>query len=329
MTTGSPFPPLRRRSPRPASALRAPTRPFPLAGLALVALPALLVLPACRSREEAAPRPAAAEQRFPLTGVVMSRDLVGGEARVAHDAIPGFMDAMTMSFAVRPREALNDVEPGDRIRATLVVAGARSWLEGVSVTEKVKPGEAPKPEPGSRLKPPAQPGDEVPPFSLVDQAGRPVTRETFRGKVVVATFFFTRCPLPDYCPRMNGNLGRIERAVVADPSLARKVRLLSVSFDPERDTPEVLKEYGLRYHDAASGPPFAIWTFASGSAEEVRKLTDFFGVWVEKKGESFDHGLVTSVIDGEGRVVTSFFGNSWQPEEVLAEARKAAGRTAG
>ena len=188
-------------------------------------------------------------------------------------------------------------DPGDARRRRVPVVA-----EGMTVTEKVRPGEAPKPEAGSRLKPPAQPGDPVPPFSLVDQSGRQLTRDAYRGRILVVTFFFTRCPLPDYCPRMNGNLGRIEKVVSADAALAGKVRLLSVSFDTERDTPEVLRDYGLRYHDAAAGPPFAVWTFASGSADEVKKLTDFFGVWVEKKGESFDHGLVTSVVGTDGRV---------------------------
>jgi protein SCO1/2 len=121
---------------------------------------------------------------------------------------------------------------------------------------------------------------------------------------------------------MSENFGALESAVVADPRLAARTRLLSISFDPERDTAEILKSYGLRFHDPKSGPPFAIWTLASGSGSETKKLIDFFGVWVQKDGDGFSHGLVTSVVDGDGRVVRSFFGNSWKPEDVLAELRR-------
>lgn len=288
------------------------------ARLAAALLGVLVLASGCRKGAELPPASPAAK-RYPLTGEVKFVDLAEGRIDVAHDAIPGFMDAMTMSFAVRPPERIKELATGDRIAATLVVEKERSWLEGIKVSAKATAS----PSAPSRLvvlPPPAQPGDEVPPFSLVDQDGRTITRETFRGKAFVVTFIFTHCPLPEFCPRMSENFGALEKALSADARLGERTRLLSVSFDPERDTPQVLRTYGLRFH-AKESTPFAIWSLGTGSAAEVKKLTDFFGVWFQNDGGNISHGLATSVVDPQGRVVRTFYENSWTTDEVLAEVR--------
>lgn len=282
----------------------------------LALLTVLVAAFACRKGAETPPVSPSAK-RYPLTGEVKLVDPGEGRIDVAHDAIPGFMDPMTMSFAVRPPERIKELATGDRIAATLVVDKERSWLEGITVSFKGKA----LPSPPSRLvvlPKPAEPGDEVPPFSLVDQDGRTITRETFRGKALVVTFFFTHCPLPEFCPRMSENFGALEKALTADAKLGGRTRLLSVSFDPERDTPQVLRTYGLRFH-AKESTPFAIWSLATGGAGEVKKLTDFFGVWFQNDGGNISHGLATSVVDPQGRVVRTFYGNSWTTDEVLDE----------
>lgn len=283
-----------------------------------VLLLALVSTAGCRRAEEMPPASSSAK-RYALTGEIKSVDLVARRIDVAHDAIPGFMDPMTMSFAVRPPERVKELATGDRISATLVVDRERSWLEGIAVTASAE-ARPPAPTRLVVLPKPAEPGDEVPPFSLVDQDGRTVTRETFRGKALVVTFIFTHCPLPEFCPRMSENFGTLEKALAGDAKLRGRTRLLSVSFDPDRDTPQVLRSYGLRFHDKES-VPFAIWSLASGSITEVKKLTDFFGVWFQNDGGNISHGLATSVVDPEGRVVGTFYGGSWTTEEVLAVLR--------
>ena len=292
------------------------TRALALPGAALLLV--LVASAGCR-REGEQPAASSSAKRYALTGEIRSVDLVEGRIDVAHDAIPGFMDPMTMSFAVRPPERVKELATGDRIAATLVVDRERSWLEGIAVTVKAE-AQPPAPTRLVVLPKPAEPGDEVPPFSLVDQDGRAVTRETFRGKSLVVTFIFTHCPLPEFCPRMSENFGALEKALAADTKLRGRTKLLSVSFDPDRDTPQVLRAYGLRFHDKDS-VPFAIWSLASGSITEVKKLTDFFGVWFQNDAGNISHGLATSVLDPEGRVVRTFYGGSWKTDEVLAELR--------
>lgn len=288
---------------------------------ALTALAAVASLALSCGRPEPGSRPASG-RRYPLTGMVRSVDLPEGRAVVAHDAVPGYMDAMTMPFSVRPRQLLERLGPGDTIRATLVVEKERSWIEGVTVTAKGAPGATSAAK--RTTVPPAGRGAAVPAFMLTSQSGTPVTLAALRGKAFAITFIFTRCPLPDYCPRMSEGFGALERAVAADPALSAKVRLLSVSFDPEHDTPQVLAVYGRRFHDAAAGAPFALWTLATGTPAEVKALASFFGVWYERSGAGFDHSLVTAVVGPDGRVVRSFHGNGWKANEVLAELRRAA-----
>ena len=104
----------------------------------------------------------------------------------------------------------------------------------------------------------------MPAFHLIDQDGKPVTLETFHGHPFVVTFIFTRCPIPNFCPRMSQNFAALQKAIQTSPEPVATTRLLSISFDPEFDTPEVLKQYA---QHAGADP--AIWTFATGDAAEV------------------------------------------------------------
>jgi protein SCO1/2 len=149
---------------------------------------------------------------------------------------------------------------------------------------------------------------------LVDQDGAPLPLSDLRGTAVALTFIFTRCPLPDYCPRMSHHFAELEKRLAAEPALHAATNLLSVSFDTEHDTPEVLTAYARRYAE----PPFRHWRFATGDPDEVRRLADFSGLDYQKDGESFVHNLRTVVIDPQGRVAEVLRGNDWQPEDLLA-----------
>jgi len=258
-------------------------------------------------------------RRYPLEGQVLSVEAETATARVAHEDIPGFMPAMIMPFSVRDAEGLAALRPGDRIRATLVVAEEEAWLEQLEI---VGHDALPVEDAAPPLRE-GQPGDLLPDVTLINQDGEEVSLSDFRGRALAITFIFTRCPLPDFCPRMSGNFAELERLLSAAPELHEETRLLSISFDTAFDTPSVLKEYGHRYLPKAEASGFGHWQFASGSAEQVRQLAHAVGLDFVADGEQFVHNLRTAIVDREGRLAMVLRGNDWQPEDALQELQTA------
>lgn len=255
---------------------------------------------------------------YELEGRVVSVDRRARQVVVAHEEIPGFMKAMTMGFPLKNERDLDRVQPNDRIAGTLYVEDDRSYLE-ILVIQRGPDGndtEAPEAPAGPR------PGDAVPDVTLVDHEGRPMKLSDLRGRVYALTFIYTRCPLPDFCPRMDRNFVEAAKRLEADPGAAARYQLLSVSFDTDYDTPAVLKQYRARYRRAE--PPGAVpWSFATGTTADVRTLATFFGLSYRGEGAEIVHTLRTAVVDGEGRVVRVFAGNQWTPEELAAALRGA------
>jgi protein SCO1/2 len=254
------------------------------------------------------------ERQFAATGLIVAV-LEGGQVSVAHEAIPDFMPAMTMPLTLADRRDAGRLRPGDRVQFTLRVSDQASRAADVVVTGRDERAlaayAAARSAPSARLRP----GDVVPVFRLVDQAGTPITGEDLRGHPTVLTFLFTRCPLPEFCPRIVGHFKQLQRAIAADPSLAA-VRLLSISLDPEFDSPQVLSEYG-----RAMGADFTRWRFATGALDQVAVLTRAFAVHTERTGPLLDHTLATALIDAEGRVVELWRGTGWTAEDVLGTLR--------
>ncbi len=282
-----------------------------------VLLIAALAAPACTRSA-----PPASGQRHPLEGKVVEVDLANRTVTVAHEDVPGVMPAMTMPFVVLEKDAalLRGVSPGDEVTASLVVSDSRYWLEDLVVVKKGAPDpNAPR---GPRARE-AQPGDALPDVALVDQDGRPLRLAEFRGKALALTFVYTRCPLPDFCPLMMKNFEAAEAALVKDPVLAARTRLLTVSFDPKHDTPEVLRACGKPFQKTAR--PFAHWTLATGKEEAVRALGRALELDYVEETQSFTHNLRTAVLDPEGRLRRLLRGNDWKPEDLVAELKAAAG----
>lgn len=255
-------------------------------------------------------------KRYPITGVVRGANAQAGQITVAHEDIPGLMDAMTMSFAVKEGWAANVATPGDRLTGTLVVDGTRSWIEGTSLT---------KPPAGSDAAPLAgdageaigpAPGTAAPTAPLVDQAGRRVTIADFAGRDVIVTFIYTNCPLPDFCPlmmsRLNEAAARLRKADRRDA-----VQMVAISIDPARDTPKVLDAYG-RKHIVEDGDPFHRWSLLTGTPEHVKTWATFFALTYEPDGKDIAHGLRTAVIDRNGKVVGLLRGNDWSTNDLMA-----------
>lgn len=272
----------------------------------------LFTLAACQSSK---PLP---EQRFDLKGKVVAVNKSEGTVTLAHDAIPGYMAAMTMDYTVKDKWAFDVLKPGQTVTATLVVASDRAWLEGLVISEAAKPAAQPlAPTAASPL------GKEAPDTRLINQDGKPIHLHQYRGKALLLTFIYTRCPLPNYCPLISKNFAQILQQVRSDPKLSAGTHLLSISIDPDYDKPAVLRQYGL---SCAGAPhPFSDWEFASGTPEQVRAAAEFFGLkyWNEKG--QIVHALLTALIGADGKVAQLYPGNDWQPAQVVADLRNTGG----
>jgi protein SCO1/2 len=277
--------------------------------LALLLLSALCLAACSPGGQQAGAR------RFELKGRVLSVDRAKGEAEIEHEEIKGFMAAMTMDFPVRDAEALKVLEAGAGVQATLVFADDGAyWLENLIVT-RGQPGAAVTKTSSGAREP--NPGDVMPDVKLVNQDGRPFNTGGLKGRAVVVTFIYTRCPLPDQCPLLSANFAQLNAALASDAGLRKSARLLSVTLDPEYDRPEVLKSYGATY----SGGKFDGWDFATGDPAEVRRFAEFFGLVYQAEKDQIIHSLRTAVVTAEGKLFKVYRGNEWKPEEVLNDLR--------
>lgn len=255
-------------------------------------------------------------KHYALHGKVMSIDKLGHELIVEHDAIPGFMEAMTMPYEVSDNSMLTQVSPGDEINANLKVQGNRISIDELKIVKKAAPGTLPV-----EAKPMHVPeaGELVPDFVLVNQNGKQIHLNEYRGKTLLLTFIYTRCTLNDYCPRMSSNFAQVDKTLLKTPGLYAKTHLLSISFDPDHDTPEVLRSYGAAYTERYTKEDFKHWEFTTASKDELKQVADFFGVYYENDGKSITHSLSTSIIGPDGTIKAWYPGNHWTPEEALAE----------
>jgi protein SCO1/2 len=257
-------------------------------------------------------QPPSPEQRYELKGKVASVDKRGRTVTIAHEAIEGYMDAMSMPFKLKDEWAYDEMAAGDRVQATLVVSGDRTWLEGI-VFVRESPDPAAVASPKGSVEP--RPGDEVPDFTLTNQDGKRIRVGQYRGRALVLTFIYTRCPLPDYCPLMTRRFSEIMAVLKDNPALAEKTHLLSVSVDPDYDKPAVLREYG---RAGAGLDTFAHWEFASGRTDEVKKVATFFGMQYWQEGGQIIHSLRTAVIGPDGKLAALYRGSEWKAEEIIS-----------
>jgi len=265
----------------------------------------------------------ASQKRFELRGKVISVNKLAKTAKIEHEAIPDYMPGMTMDFPIHENWVWDDLVPGVGIRATLVEdKGAKDpyWLEKISIVANSAPNQPPVEE-----KQPEQVGKMVPDLSLTNQNGKRFTFKDYRGKALAMTFIYRECPLPEFCIKMSKQFSEMANQIATDPEAKDKVRLLSISFDPERDTPEKLKQYGLGYLGKDAKDDLTVWNLAVGSDKEVRAVADFFGLKYETDAADktqINHSLVTAVIAPDGKVTRLFTGGRWTPEDVLAELKR-------
>ena len=234
----------------------------------------------CRGTANAPAVAKNAPQQYSVRGTVISTDPTNGEVLLKHDAIPGLMPAMTMSYRLDNPSILSELHPGDLITATLLADHDAAGPTNLRLTNIVVIAQArPDYKPAVNYHVPAK-GDDVPNFTLLNQSDHTIDLKQFRGKVVVMTFIYTRCPLSDYCPRMSRNFATIDKTLQSDPALYKDTHLLSVSFDPTYDTPKVLRSYGEAYTGNYVNETFKHWEFAAPSVAELPKMEQFFDVGV-------------------------------------------------
>ncbi len=287
-------------------------------------LSCVLLLSGCQSAASTESDPTN-QKRYDLRGTVVSVDKIQKRAKIDHEEIPGFMDRMTMDFPIRENWVWEDLVPGVQVRAELVVDSSAKdpyWLEKISIVANSAPGLPPVEE-----KQPEQVGKVVPDLSLSDQNGKKITFNDYRGKALAITFIYRECPLPEFCIKMSSQFADMANRIASDAEAKNKIGLLSISFDPERDTPEKLKQYGLGYLGKDAQDDLTVWNLAVGTDKEVQAVADFFGLKYETDAADktqINHALVTAVIAPDGKVTRIFSGGRWTPDDVLAELKKAA-----
>lgn len=282
----------------------------------LSALLILLLFGACsKPAENTQPATSqAAPEVYKVRGILRGINFADQSVTVEHEEVPDYMPPMTMPFDVKSMAEVQPLKVGDGMEFRLVVTDKSSWIEDI---KKIDPGLVKLPPKRSaiaansstveRLKE----GDRLIDFQLVDQKGRQISRETFAGKPLFITFIFTRCPIPNFCPLMSQNFIEIQKAL-ADSPKKDDVRYLSISFDPEFDTPQILSQYAQKY--SADGEQ---WRFATGTPEEIKKLTQAFSVYVQPEQGTISHGLATALVGPDGTIRKIFRGNSWQAAEAV------------
>lgn len=258
---------------------------------------------------------------YKLRGKVVSTNPKSGEVTVDHEAIQGFMDAMTMPYKLKDPSVLSELHPGDVITADVLVsqnADADILLDHVVVVAQGRADYKPK---VSYHVP--ELGDAVPDFKMRNQDGHTISLKQFRGKDLLITFIYTRCPLPTFCPRVTHHFADINRQLAADPGLYKKTHLLCVSFDPEHDTPERLKAYAATYIGSDAKNAFAHWDFAVPDKQSLDQVAQWFAVGLTREPDStITHTLSTTLIGADGKVVKFYPGNDWTVAQVMTDVKQ-------
>lgn len=251
-------------------------------------------------------------KHYTLTGQVLAKNASTSVFTIDGDNVPGFMPAMTMDYTIRDSRAIRDVQPGDRISADVVVNTDNTyWLQHVTITDRTDEGVVSVSTPHQMLR-----GEEIPDVPLVDQDSNTVRLSNFKGKAVLLTFIYTRCPFSTMCPLISSEFAKIHESLAQTPAIYKKTHLLSISLDPKYDTPPVLRKYGLAYLKGDTSG-FSQWSFASPSPEDLKKLASAFDLIYFEENNLISHSMNTILIAPNGTVAATWPGNEWLPAQVI------------
>jgi protein SCO1/2 len=250
---------------------------------------------------------------YTLKGRVISKQPATQQLTIDNDDIPGFMPAMTMTYAVKDPDGFVRVQPADIIRADLIAGPAgKVWLEHLVVIGQGAATSTAQSEVSHILTI----GDKAPDVPLVNQDGKTIRFGQFKGKAVLLTFIYTRCPFPDYCPLLTRQFAAIQKELAKNPDDYKRTHLMSISLDPNYDKPPVLREYGLSNmeHDPKG---FEHWDFVSTTPADLPKLTASFGLEYSEQGGQISHDMLTILLAPDGTIANEWPYNNWKTSEVL------------
>jgi protein SCO1 len=288
-----------------------------------ISLLCIALLAGCHQAPPSPIATAAPQKTFTIRGKIVGTDAT--HVTLDGEDVPGFMEPMVMDYGLKDPSVVSELHPGDRITATVLADRSPEGYTNVRLDNIVVIAQA-RPD----YKPPVQYhvptlGDAVPDFHLLNQSDRTIHLGQFKGKVVLLTFIYTRCPLADFCPRMSRNFADIDKALAAEPALYNQTHLLSISFDPAYDTPKVLRSYGGAYTGRYTNEKFTHWDFAAPSAKDLPALTQFFNVGITPgDSKTLTHSLSTVLIGKDGKIIDWYPTNDWKPADVLAAIKKSA-----
>jgi len=263
------------------------------------------------------------EKRYDLKGKVVAVNKSERTATIAHEDIKGYMPAMTMPFKIKSDVDLEMLKAGDQVTGTLVVDDVESWVEITAIVEGPVTISQTVDVPGE-----PKPGTDVPDFGLVNQDGKRIHLAQYRGRALALTFIYTRCPMPDQCTLMSNNFAAIDLELQKQPDVYAKTHLLTISFDPEYDSPKVLRSYGASHSGRYTDETFQHWEFATGSPDEVKGIAQFFGLRyfhdTESGQDQVIHSLRTVLIGPDGKLFKLYRGNEWKPAEIVNDLQSLA-----
>ena len=278
----------------------------------------LAVMAGCRPQAAA---PEAAVKSYSVRGVVRQIADDRQTATIQHEAIPGYMAAMTMDFSVKNTNELNGISAADQITFKLMVGETDSWVEGVQLVAHHTETAVTNAPPVQASVVDLKPGDPLPDGELMMEDGNHARLSDFRGRAVALTFFYTRCPLPDYCPRMNKNFAEARQLLLSAPDAPTNWLLLSLSFDADFDNPQVLTGYARLYRNDDTKH----WLFAAAPSDSLARLAPGLDLMIMRNGGNIQsHNLRTVVLDPLGRIYRQFDGNEWTPQQLADALRQAA-----
>lgn len=284
----------------------------------------LIFLPAKASEFPSSSNENASSPRaFAANGVIQEIQPDAKTVVIKHQAISNYMDAMTMPFKVKEPEELAGFHRGDEITFQLHVTETESWVDGITKIGTVPLGENKTPtnsQPAQiQVAPPKHPLLD---YKFTNELGQAVSLNDFRGQALAITFFFTRCPLPDYCPRLSKNFQEASQKLKSMTNAPGNWHFLSITFDPEFDSPAMLKAYGESY-----GYDPAHWSFLTGPADKIGELARQSGVTYESDAGTINHNFRTLIVDTSGHLQMVFPTGGNLSDAIVDEIIKAAGAT--
>ena len=260
-----------------------------------------------------------ADEKHDVTGIVLKVDHERQSLLVSCKSVPGYMDAMVMSFPVRDPVVLESLQPGEAIEFSFVVAGAKGYAENVqhrpfqsleldpTQTRRLKILESVASE--SSASKPLTVGQAVHDFTLTDQKGQRISLSQFSGRVVALTFVYTRCPFPNYCFRLTNNFGQLQKRF-AD-QMGKDLVLLTVVIDPANDRPAALDAYGEGWKANGAG-----WHFLTGSLSEIQTVCRQFDMNFYPDEAVLVHSFHTVLIDRRSRMASNIEGNDFTSKQL-------------